>query len=431
MGNKGCCSCNNNDNSTTNLENKVAEQSNDQNNNENIENTNQSNNIINFPSDLKEFIKNKITNQKEKILNITSYFGFCEERLYDESEIKQIIIIQKNYRGFEYRKNYPNIKLTQIEYTNYLIKELKEKYNTINLEKAEKLIENQFDTNSWKKFYFNESEETITKLFYYDFGKTFYQRILIVENNSFYQGDINIKYERNGYGILLKNKGIKYEGSFRRNFFTGWGRYIDEEGTFYEGYFINGKLTGKGFKKSLNGNFYIGDFIGNKKEGKGKEETTEHIYEGDFKNDKKNGNGKLIYKLLKDTYEGEFKDNNITGNGIYTWVNNDTYKGSFLNGKMHGKGLYKWPDGGEYYGDYVNNIKEGIGRFKWANGKIYEGQFKNGRPSGFGKLKTGNWEFDVEFLDGKLVTNIKEIMRKEKKAEMENKKIDDDDISKI
>jgi hypothetical protein len=98
---------------------------------------------------------------------------------------------------------------------------------------------------------------------------------------------------------------------------------------------------------------------------------------------------------------------------------------------MHGKGLYKWPDGGEYYGDYVNNIKEGIGRFKWANGKIFEGQFKNGRPSGFGKLKTGNWEFDVQFLDGKLITNIKEIMRKEKKAEMENKKIDDDDISKL
>ena len=147
MGNKGCCSCNNNDNSTTNLENKVAEQSNDQNNNENIENTNQSNKIVNYPYDLKEFIKNKITSQKEKILKITSCFGFCEERLFDESEIKQIIIIQKNYRGFEYRKNYPNIKLTQIEYTNYLIKELKEKYNTINLEKEEKLIENKFDTN--------------------------------------------------------------------------------------------------------------------------------------------------------------------------------------------------------------------------------------------------------------------------------------------
>ena len=98
---------------------------------------------------------------------------------------------------------------------------------------------------------------------------------------------------------------------------------------------------------------------------------------------------------------------------------------------MHGKGLYKWPDGGEYYGDYVNNIKEGYGRFKWNNGKIYEGEFKKGKPSGFGKLKINNWEFYVEFNDGKLITNIKEIMRKEKKGEMINKNLEDEDLSKF
>ena len=79
---------------------------------------------------------------------------------------------------------------------------------------------------------------------------------------------------------------------------------------------------------------------------------------------------------------------------------------------MNGKGLYKWPDGGEYYGDYVDNIKEGNGKFKWINGRIFEGQFKKGRPDGLGKLIIGNLNINVEFKDGKLVTNIKEKMMK-------------------
>ena len=76
---------------------------------------------------------------------------------------------------------------------------------------------------------------------------------------------------------------------------------------------------------------------------------------------------------------------------------------------MHGKGVYKWPDGGEYYGDYVNNVKEGFGVFRWTNGKIYEGEFKNGKPDGVGKLKTHKRDLDVEFKDGRLITNVKEL----------------------
>ena len=425
MGNKYCCNCKNNDKDQEKLENNIIEENGQ--NTENIEELNKDT-LKSLNTNLKQFSQNRI---EQKILNVTSFFGFCEERLFNENEIKQIIKIQRNYLGFIYRKKYPNIKNSQIQYTNNLIKDLTEQYTkNNNVKRTETFIGHKFDKNSWKNYYNNELEDTIQKLFNYDYGKTLYQKILI-ENNSFYQGEVNLKTQKNGNGILLKSNGSKYEGSFRLNFFTGWGRFIDEEGTIYEGYFINNKLTGKGLKKSLNGNIYIGDFIGNKKDGFGREETNEHIYEGDFKYDKKNGNGKLTYKLLKDTYEGEFKDNNITGVGFYTWVNKDTYNGSFLNGKMHGKGLYKWPDGGEYYGDYVNNIKEGYGRFKWNNGKIYEGEFKKGKPSGFGKLKINNWEFYVEFNDGKLITNIKEIMRKEKKGEMINKNLEDEDLSKF
>ena len=96
---------------------------------------------------------------------------------------------------------------------------------------------------------------------------------------------------------------------------------------------------------------------------------------------------------------------------------------------MHGKGLYKWPDGGEYYGEYVNNIKEGNGRFKWVNGKVFEGQFKRGKPSGFGKLKTSNREIDVEFKDGKLLTNIRDVIQKQKEKELNNKNVEDQEVN--
>ena len=342
----------------------------------------------------------------------------------------KIIKIQSVYRGYIFRKKYKQyIKQRQIEEMNQLIDDLTNQYTKYNLKKAENLIGTKFNIDGWKTLYSDMDTNSISQYVNYDYGTVYQCKLLIISGiiPSFYIGKVNIDYARHGYGVLLQNDGCKYEGFWRKNYFTGWGRFIDSDGTLYEGCFLNGKLNGKGMKKNLNGNLYIGDFVDNKREGKGKEETNEHIYEGEFKNDKKNGNGKLSYKLLKDTYEGEFKDNCITGTGFYTWANKDTYKGNFVNGKMHGKGLYKWPDGGEYYGDYVNNIKEGNGRFKWVNGKIFEGQFKKGKPNGFGKLKTATRELDVEFKDGKLVTNIKDVLQKEKEREIKNKIVEDNE----
>ena len=71
-----------------------------------------------------------------------------------------------------------------------------------------------------ENYYNNELEDTIQKLFNYDYGKILYQKILI-ENDSFYQREVNLKTQKNGNGILLKSNGSKYEGSFRLNFFTG------------------------------------------------------------------------------------------------------------------------------------------------------------------------------------------------------------------
>ena len=400
------CSCNK-DNQTTQ----------DFNNINNIETNKLINSSYDQTSKFKQYVNNKNNLKKPNITflsNSVTQLDNSKHSFYNDPDNIKRIKIQSAFRGFYLRKIYNNyLKQKLIEEENQLIKDLTEHYTLFNLKRAESLIGTKFDKNGWKQFY-SEKEEEIINFLNYNYGKTYYKKILIINGitPSFYTGEININYEMQGYGVLLKSDGTKYEGYWRKNFFTGWGRLIDIEGTLYEGYFINGYLNGKGIKKSLNGSIYIGEFKNNKKEGKGKEETIEHIYEGEFKNDKKNGNGKLSYKLFKDTYEGEFKDNCITGIGIYTWQNKDTYKGSFINGKMNGKGLYKWPDGGEYYGDYVDNIKEGNGKFKWINGRIFEGQFKKGRPDGLGKLIIGNININVEFKDGKLVTNIKEKMMK-------------------
>ena len=429
------CACHKDEQNTANFENL------DNNNNQNSEN-----NPANIPfiinsslgqSNLKEYVNGRNHNQIDDklkggnniFLNSFSQFGNSTgSKFFEKSpEIIKITKIQSYYRGYNLRKNYKYLKQKQIQETNQLLKDFIEQYTKFNLKRAESLIGTKFDKNGYKLYYNDENE--INKLFNFDYGKIYNTKILIISGiiPSFYTGEVNINNERHGYGILLKNDGTKYEGHWKNNIFNGWGRFIDYDGTLIECNFINGKANGKGMKKTLNGLLYIGDFIDNLKDGYGKEETNEHIYEGEFKKDKKNGNGKLIYKLLNDVYEGEFKDNCITGVGFYTWKNKDTYKGTFVNGKMHGKGFYKWPDGGEYYGEYVNNIKEGNGKFKWSNGRIFEGQFKKGKPHGFGKLKIGNMEFKVEFNNGKLVTNIKELMKMGK--ENKNKINEDFDLN--
>ncbi len=434
------CSCNKDNQQTANFENinnNIIEYDNTENNQNSLYHISSPVNKKN----LKEFVSGKTQTQNEssfqKNKQINPLCSSINSQLINTATSKftennnndnyKITIIQSVFRGYIFRKNYKFLKQKQIQETNQLLTEFIEQYTKLNLKRAESLIGTKFDINGYKLYYNDENE--INKLFNYNYGQIFNTKLLIISGiiPSFYTGQVNINNQRHGFGMLLKNDGSKYEGHWKNNIFNGWGRFIDYDGTLIECNFINGKANGKGMKKTLNGLLYIGDFIDNLKDGNGKEETNEHIYEGEFKKDKKNGNGKLIYKLLNDYYEGEFKDNSITGVGFYTWKNKDTYKGTFVNGKMHGKGFYKWPDGGEYYGEYVNNIKEGNGKFKWSNGRIFEGQFKKGKPHGFGKLKIGNMEFKVEFNNGKLVTNIKELMKMGK--ENKNKINEDFDLN--
>lgn len=361
---------------------------------------------------------------REKENNSTS-----EHLVLDFNDIKLmkcLIILQKLVRGYLVRKQFKKSKKNKIELVNALLNKHEINYRTGNLYKAETVHNSHYDKEGWRKFF--SSSEDILK-FNLDFGTVFNTKILIYENpEAYYTGSVNIDYKKHGFGKYVTKEGIKYEGFWIRDEFSGWGRYIDQEGSFMQGinlYFINlgyfykGLLNGKGEKQTLYKISYIGNFVNSIKEGFGAEDTPDHIYQGEFHNDKKEGLGKLTYKNTKDFYEGEFKDNLVNGFGFYTWANSDNYKGDFVAGKMHGKGTYKWPDGGEYVGDYLNNVKEGSGKFKWANGRIYEGPFVNGKPHGIGKLTIDGKTVEVEFVEGKINKNYK----KQRKNRNENNEI--------
>ena len=223
------------------------------------------------------------------------------------------------------------------------------------------------------------------------------------EYPSIYIGEVDINYNRTGYGILYSLNNEKYEGYWENNEIIGKGRLTNKSEEFtYEGNFTHNIINGKG-EKYYENCIYKGDFINNIKDGIGEESTIDYDYKGEFSNDLKNGKGKVIYKNTGESYEGEFKDDELTGYGCYKWSNNHIYKGQFLNGNMNGIGYYTWPEGGYYKGNYINNIKEGKGEFMWPDGRIFKGNFKDGKPNGKGTLIINNIEKEVEFKDGIIV----------------------------
>ena len=225
-------------------------------------------------------------------------------------------------------------------------------------DKEGQIIINNFDPNLWQKFYKNDDSFFITN-----------PKILILKkaikiinpndpkNISIYEGEINIKNQKHGYGMLT-TPNMVYIGNWENDKFTGWGRITKRNGVILEGKFFNGVLEGKGIVENGQGGKYIGDFRNSKRHGKGILETDKIYYDGDFLDDKFNGNGKIIFKKENHSYEGEFLNNEINGYGIFKWNNGDYYEGEMKNGKMNGKGKYVNKNGYVFSGKYINDVKQ-------------------------------------------------------------------------
>ena len=312
------------------------------------------------------------------------------ENFYNENDkIKKLIKIQSYIRKFLFKKKWDkSLKNNLILLNQEIIKKEILEFNVIDYQRYE-----TYNPNFSKSLIPppNLSKKRFKcKLLNYLFN----------EYPSIYIGEVDINYNRTGYGILYSLNNEKYEGYWDKNEIIGKGRLTNKnEESTYEGEFSHNIINGKG-EKYYENCIYKGDFVNNKKEGKGEESTIDYDYKGEFSNDLKNGKGKVIYKNTGESYEGEFKDDELTGYGCYKWSNNHIYKGEFLNGNMNGNGYYTWPEGGYYKGNYINNIKEGKGEFMWPDGRIFKGFFKNGKPNGKGILIINNIEKEVEFNNG-------------------------------
>ncbi len=388
----------------------------------------------NMTNDRIEELEWQLEKSQEDLEESTEHFVVQNKKeepkkpLYDE-KILNIAAkkITNSLKSNFFKNNFLNkVKPDLVKQQNKIHEYIVANFPSEKVKKAENNKKQEFNIEGWKKFYPEN-----TKIFNINHGEVHETKFLIFKGNEYYSGLLNRIGQKHGFGISILRQGEKYQGFFFENKYHGWGEMIDKSGNIFQGQFIHGVLSGKGEKFSLDGTYYIGDFENFSKSGEGQEDSEFYIYRGSFKNNKKNGKGKIYLKVLKDWYEGDFHDDSITGHGEYYWSNSNTYVGQFLNGKMHGKGVNKWPDGTEYEGEYKNGIKDGFGKYKKANGKIYEGLLRNGKPHGKGMLVNEKGRFEVEFVDGKMISGPDSKNITNKNEIVNNKQVDNLGIRKI
>ena len=92
---------------------------------------------------------------------------------------------------------------------------------------------------------------------------------LLIYDDSYYVGRVDINGKRNGNGRLVYIAGGIFEGAWKDDTLCGFGRHIDNEGNCYEGQFVKGVKEGKGEIIWKTGKKYIGSFKNDKPHGKG------------------------------------------------------------------------------------------------------------------------------------------------------------------
>ena len=318
---------------------------------QNIRNLQNQQNIRNLQN--QQNMRNLQTQQNIRNLQNTQRLNLQNLEMQKAAQIAVLKIQQKWRRHFikkRFEQIKPKLKFESEEFLN-------KQYELCD-KNGPAASDDDFCLDGWKKFYPpNDPFFNFRKGFVLQYG------IKIRHANdpnkvSVYEGDINIRNERHGFGRLTTTKSV-FLGEWRNDQFTGWGRETRRSGKVLEGKYIDGVVMGKGILKNNKGNTYIGDFYNSKRHGKGVLDTHKVHYEGEFKNDKLCGKGRIVFKTEGHYYEGEFSENEINGFGTFKWKNGDSYTGQMLNGKMHGNGRYRYNNGQIYEGTYVNGVKAG------------------------------------------------------------------------
>lgn len=233
-----------------------------------------------------------------------------------------------------------------------------------------------------------------------------YFKALYINKNQtedFYIGYWNVNKQFNGYGILYKEDGSKYEGIWQNGKLNGKGRYCTNNGDFYIGDFLDGLANGEGIFSQNNGNLlYKGSFKDDLRHGNGEEiyKDDGSIFNGEFYSGKKI-KGKFQWKDGS-YYIGEFNDDKFSGNGCYYWKEGRVYNGTWLNGQMNGKGLFTYLNGSFYEGEFHNGLRNGYGKYVWNEFKTYEGYWLQGKQHGKGKYIKKDKIIEGVWINGKL-----------------------------
>lgn len=133
-------------------------------------------------------------------------------------------------RGYLFRVKFLSIKLQLKEHSNNLIKKYNSLTKTANLHKAEKSLKNPFSRSGWIKYYPKDSQPLQNKP-----GRVFDTDIVIYNETAFYTGQVNIRNQRSGFGILTDSDGVKYQGTWINNKLNGWCQHIDKDGNVLQG----------------------------------------------------------------------------------------------------------------------------------------------------------------------------------------------------
>ena len=188
-----------------------------------------------FQNEDNQFIFNKQSyNNNEKDENYENNNIHNINNNVDENEDKNIINNSEN-------KYYHNYSYNNDENENNINNE----YNNNNfIEELECKEFEDFSPDNWIRFYPKNE-----RFFMFSKNDIIPNKLISINtdsiNEEIYQGDINKKGEKHGFGKYISPM-VKRIGMWRSDKFTGWGREIRENGDIYEGRFVNGKLNGKG-----------------------------------------------------------------------------------------------------------------------------------------------------------------------------------------
>lgn len=123
---------------------------------------------------------------------------------------------------------------------------------------------------------------------------------IVYENADSYEGEVDPRGLKDGWGIYLYNNNEKYEGFWQNNQIHGYGKYYFQGGEHYEGDFYEGRKDGVGILKLSQGDRYEGEFYRDEFDGRGKYfYANGDKFEGIWKEGKKNGDGSFLGKERK------------------------------------------------------------------------------------------------------------------------------------